>query len=187
MENALLMVVALAPLIVLSGCVEEPQDMNCRDYCETQPHVEGEGNWTVSGTYPDCVCNFECTKEPNECADETDTETRGRCFSKLAQETRDKEICTQVEDTYWRGECYHSATTSILGCEDIEDVEILHYTMLDCMLWLNRGTGPFPCEHEEEYKQVQCLVYDAVKNGNKVACDIIEQSKIRAACKEMAK
>ena len=32
----------------------------CSDYCLAQPHAACDGNWDVSGEYPDCVCSFIC-------------------------------------------------------------------------------------------------------------------------------
>jgi hypothetical protein len=34
--------------------------MTCGEYCPTQPHIQCVGSWDISGTYPDCVCDFEC-------------------------------------------------------------------------------------------------------------------------------
>lgn len=50
---------------------EEPADgMTCEEYCPTQPHIECVGQWNISGTYPDCTCEFICgveeTEEPEE-------------------------------------------------------------------------------------------------------------------------
>ncbi len=39
-----------------------PPPMSCNDYCVTLPHVQCEGSWQISGTYPSCVCTFECAQ-----------------------------------------------------------------------------------------------------------------------------
>ncbi len=36
--------------------------MSCNDYCVTLPHVQCQGSWQISGTYPNCVCSFECAQ-----------------------------------------------------------------------------------------------------------------------------
>ncbi len=36
--------------------------MSCNDYCVTLPHTQCEGSWKISGTYPNCVCTFECAQ-----------------------------------------------------------------------------------------------------------------------------
>ena len=41
---------------------EEPT-MTCEEYCPTQPHIECVGTWNISGTYPDCVCEYNCDVE----------------------------------------------------------------------------------------------------------------------------
>lgn len=38
-------------------------EMTCEEFCPTQPHIQCVGSWDISGTYPNCVCNFECTIE----------------------------------------------------------------------------------------------------------------------------
>ena len=37
-----------------------PATMPCEEYCPTQPHVQCTGTWSISGAYPDCVCNYTC-------------------------------------------------------------------------------------------------------------------------------
>ncbi|MEM2974193.1 MAG: cupredoxin family copper-binding protein [Candidatus Micrarchaeia archaeon] len=61
--------------IILSGCAQPSggaaqagangtATMTCEEYCPTQPHVMCTGRWSISGTYPNCVCLFICdTKE----------------------------------------------------------------------------------------------------------------------------
>ena len=60
----ILLIIALVSLIVLAGCAqqktEEPK-ISCDEYCESQPHIQCVGNWNISGTYPDCKCQFICS------------------------------------------------------------------------------------------------------------------------------
>lgn len=49
--------------------------MSCDEYCKSQPHIECVGQWNISGTYPDCVCDFVCdTSELNVTEDEASDE-----------------------------------------------------------------------------------------------------------------
>ncbi len=59
--------------LLLFGCVQEPPPaeppapeptMTCDEYCRDQPHAACVGSWKISGTYPDCTCNWECEVEP---------------------------------------------------------------------------------------------------------------------------
>ncbi len=52
--------------------VNDTPSMTCDEYCKSQPHIECVGNWNISGTYPDCVCDFVCGVE--EVPDENDTQ-----------------------------------------------------------------------------------------------------------------
>jgi hypothetical protein len=45
--------------------------MSCSQYCITLPHTQCEGEWKISGTYPNCVCNFECKMQPPPPANNT--------------------------------------------------------------------------------------------------------------------
>jgi hypothetical protein len=49
---------------------DEPEEpaMTCQEYCQDRPHAMCVGHWEISGTYPDCVCNWVCeqTEEPEE-------------------------------------------------------------------------------------------------------------------------
>jgi hypothetical protein len=36
--------------------------MSCNDYCITLPHTQCVGDWKISGTYPNCVCTYECAQ-----------------------------------------------------------------------------------------------------------------------------
>jgi putative hemolysin len=37
----------------------------CRDYCELKPHIECVGYWNISGSFPDCQCNYACSSPAN--------------------------------------------------------------------------------------------------------------------------
>jgi len=77
MENKILvMILGLAVFgFFLFGCASQqadgtdaaadndsagPATMTCAEYCLTQPHVQCVGTWSISGTYPDCICNYTC-------------------------------------------------------------------------------------------------------------------------------
>jgi len=65
--------ILFASLILLAGCTTTetptpqpppaPLAPTCEEYCPTQPHVECVGQWNISGTYPDCNCEFVCDVE----------------------------------------------------------------------------------------------------------------------------
>jgi hypothetical protein len=38
---------------------------SCTEYCQSQPHAECAGSWKISGTYPNCVCTYECAVQEN--------------------------------------------------------------------------------------------------------------------------
>ncbi len=84
MRYALLL---LGIALLVSGCISSPQAQNqtpppaqnntppqpppnttpamsCNDYCITLPHVQCVGSWKISGTYPSCVCTYECAQSP---------------------------------------------------------------------------------------------------------------------------
>jgi len=35
--------------------------LTCEQYCVTQPHIQCVGIWNITGTYPQCSCNFSCS------------------------------------------------------------------------------------------------------------------------------
>lgn len=41
-----------------------PPGITCAEHCPSLPHIQCVGAWNISGTYPDCICSFEC--EVNE-------------------------------------------------------------------------------------------------------------------------
>ncbi len=59
---------AILGIIMVSGCVDNSV-MSCDDYCLDQPHIECVGEWRISGTYPDCVCGWECEVVEPTCAE----------------------------------------------------------------------------------------------------------------------
>lgn len=65
---------AIFTAIALSGCIQPAQPQpaeNCEQFCQSQPHMQCLGNWSISGTFPDCNCSFECEAVPvKECAEE---------------------------------------------------------------------------------------------------------------------
>jgi len=44
-----------------NSCFEK----KCIDYCNTKPPVGCEGEWMISGKYPNCDCQFVCTFDMN--------------------------------------------------------------------------------------------------------------------------
>ncbi|MFH0986947.1 MAG: hypothetical protein V1911_02750 [Candidatus Micrarchaeota archaeon] len=67
----------VAAVVFLSGCQQpsgptdqgsgpDNQGMNCLEFCELQQHTQCVGEWSVSGTYPDCSCEFNCNEQPPE-------------------------------------------------------------------------------------------------------------------------
>jgi len=53
-----------APPAQETPAAQEPvQSVTCQDVCEAQPHIQCVGSWSVSGTYPDCACTYECETE----------------------------------------------------------------------------------------------------------------------------
>lgn len=51
------------PIIPVNGTAAV---QSCTFYCQSQPHIQCVGSWSISGTYPDCVCGFTCDSEPIE-------------------------------------------------------------------------------------------------------------------------
>jgi hypothetical protein len=61
-------------------------NMTCKDYCPTLPHIQCVGKWNISGTYPDCVCSYECdVKEKNET-----TQTTNQTINETQNQTTTK-------------------------------------------------------------------------------------------------
>lgn len=52
--------------------MDDSDSMTCEEYCPTQPHIQCVGEWNISGTYPDCVCNFVCDEVDLNVTDEED-------------------------------------------------------------------------------------------------------------------
>jgi hypothetical protein len=82
----LLLVFGCLLLLGCAGTAEPPADgttypdttppadeMTCEEYCPTLPHIQCVGQWNISGTYPDCVCSFECeaAEVPEQPEDQT--------------------------------------------------------------------------------------------------------------------
>lgn len=80
MKLAILLMVSV---LLFAGCTTAPQappkeaekpappappknetPLSCSEYCLTLPHPQCEGEWKISGTYPSCVCNYECKTQP---------------------------------------------------------------------------------------------------------------------------
>ena len=63
--KSLIFLALLAFVVLVSGCVEEPgPTITCGDYCVDQEHVECIGSWEISGTYPNCNCDWICAQVP---------------------------------------------------------------------------------------------------------------------------
>ncbi len=76
--------------------------MTCEEYCPTQPHIQCVGSWDISGTYPDCVCNFECdleeVPEENDTQDFTDTVPKS---NKTLNQMLDESL-VQIRDDFFK-------------------------------------------------------------------------------------
>jgi hypothetical protein len=38
--------------------------ITCEQYCRSQSYIQCVGTLNISGSYPNCLCNFECTTVP---------------------------------------------------------------------------------------------------------------------------
>ena len=53
--------ISILSLVLTAGCdADSEPSMTCQEYCPTQPHIQCVGHWEISGTYPNCNCNFVC-------------------------------------------------------------------------------------------------------------------------------
>lgn len=72
MNKAILLVFLLA-LIALSGCTAPPGPIGeqcTQSFCEGKERIACEGKWAVSGTYPNCKCDYKCNTQRLYCAGE---------------------------------------------------------------------------------------------------------------------
>lgn len=68
----IVMLVAMVFLVFGSGCTQNMPNPNpnpnnnsqptttCEMFCPTLNHIECDGKWSISGTYPNCNCKFDC-------------------------------------------------------------------------------------------------------------------------------
>ena len=73
---------------------EAPVEKVCEEYCKTVPHIMCVGTLNVSGTYPDCKCEWECSKKEEEIEKPIVGE---ECFV--------KEDCGGKDDVCSNGQC----------------------------------------------------------------------------------
>lgn len=60
------------PAVNDTETANDTASMTCDEYCKGQPHVQCVGEWNISGTYPDCVCSYECESVDLNVTDEED-------------------------------------------------------------------------------------------------------------------
>ncbi len=95
------LVIAFLSVFFIIGCtreVEQPE-MTCQEYCETQPHIMCVGHWNISGTYPDCNCEWVCeTPETNETvtSDAEEDEVMSGINESLLEDEEDINIGTVI-------------------------------------------------------------------------------------------
>ncbi len=76
--------------IVEDSYCEKEKPMECRDFCMAQPVIMTacEGEWDISGDYPNCNCNYVCKEIAgdkcelkSDCGNENDVCSNGRCVT----------------------------------------------------------------------------------------------------------
>ncbi|MBD3210657.1 hypothetical protein GF318_04725 [Candidatus Micrarchaeota archaeon] len=67
-------IVFAALSLLLLGCTGNGEQMTCEEYCKTLPHVQCVGHWNISGTYPECTCQYVCETQEQEEPPENVTE-----------------------------------------------------------------------------------------------------------------
>ncbi len=91
---------------------ENRTEDSCNSYCLTQPRLMCEGDWQISGNYPDCNCNWVCQAEDivrdecatrEDCGGESDVCSNRRCVTipeaiPTEPEAEQPEIETEVEE-----------------------------------------------------------------------------------------
>ena len=91
---------------------EEPEEeMTCEEYCPTQPHIQCVGSWDISGTYPDCVCSFECDVEEEPEEEQEEPEDEATVSDKTLDEMIDDGIEKMKSDFYRKNSGSFAETT----------------------------------------------------------------------------
>ena len=83
----LLCVILLAVFLTL---LNRSYGVSCADYCPTTPHTECVGYWNISGSYPNCGCEYTCWSS-RTCDIDSDCHTDEACYRSYenGQETGD--------------------------------------------------------------------------------------------------
>lgn len=109
-SKALFFAIFLLPLIfIFSGCVYQSsstpsvpvsnKDISCKEFCEQKPHIQCVGEWNISGEFPDCKCEFNCSISE---ADNEKEEIEGN----IIESTESGQITKVNAETYKDAETY---------------------------------------------------------------------------------
>ena len=186
MKSAILLTGLFIAAIALSGCIgEQDSALACRQFCETQPHIECVGSWKVSGAYPDCGCEFECITD--ECESEGDR-YKDECYYQWAVQDQKLEICDNVEGRTLKCRChseiYRERATSQWDetvCENITCLSSYKYSCLEAVAKEKKDISV--CEKiADVFSRDDCIAQVAVEKNDLSECEKVGNTARKEAC-----
>ncbi|MBD3312046.1 hypothetical protein GF352_01155 [archaeon] len=190
----------LFSIVLLAGCTQQqPVDVGptCEDYCSGLDHVDCVGSWSISGEYPDCVCEWVCVAGGSDvitgctpnwtctdwsgCVDGVQTRTctdvnECNTTTDKPDESRSCELenpCDDVSDSDIKSEC------NVIFLEDASYCEDDPYS--DCVYDLAKLTlNESLCEEiNNSFKRNTC---HAIVSNDRTNCGVIQPS-LRNLCR----
>ncbi len=136
-------------VVLVSGCAEPgPQTPSCEIYCTSlTPDIDCVGEWNASGSYPDCSCEWECSREecigdgeaiplaadPPKCCDGLElippSEANVVGISGYCTANCGDRVCDKIESSY---NCPKDCIANVCGDSVCDDAESNNTCPEDC-------------------------------------------------------
>jgi putative hemolysin len=145
----------------------------CRDYCELKPHIACVGYWNISGSFPNCNCQYLCSTA-TVCSSDSDCSKGYACYNSRYCFT--KEHCGNQEgDLLCHKLCDYSSqcNSDMPYCRDVS------ITQGD-VVTLKKMCMREECKIDSDCPQVKCIGTKSICVDGK--CELVDSENRSTNC-----
>ncbi|MFA5406378.1 MAG: hypothetical protein WC307_03415 [Candidatus Nanoarchaeia archaeon] len=164
-------------IVLIAGCATNtPAVTNCNDYCLLESHESCDGEWSISGEYPNCTCGWVCD---DTCTPDWSCTEWNDCNVTNLQTKHCIDLNECGINTNKPAES--QACTFINFCDSISSANL----KANCNAFLYNDVSKCPTESTTFYEN---CAYDLAKiTFNITVCDSINTTYTRNVCKAIVK
>lgn len=148
----------------------------CEDYCELRPHIECVGYWNVSGSFPNCNCQYSCSTAA-VCSSDSDCPKSYACYnSRFCGLAENGRACGDQEGDLLCHKLCNSSSECPADMPYCRSVSIAQGDVLTLKKMCMRNE----CDKDSDCPQVRCIGMKSICVDGK--CKVVDSENRSANC-----